>query len=303
MGGQTGNRRPPTAPSTHIWLHSHSPPPPFLHSPRPITQCGNNNSQTKLWVLPLLSFSPWQLPPSFCPQLSGKPQNPAPSDKHDLRCVHVCLRLCQLWCSFKSVFGWWWIQFPFPCLWPPLAPPSEVWSPTFCWRGAERGSACVCVTARRANSPDEGVGSQNKGLGASAAGTLKSGSQSEAWLGELGAGKWGKGLKLQSGGAAAEGTFSRMKGSGRGEEVRSGKGKVGGWKVKSPPWWVTHLGLLNWEWPASPEGSFWVTRCKSANSTLKDECWTLSTFNCDQNDNQLLWGEKRGKGRQKRQLQ
>lgn len=31
---------------------------------------------------------------------------------------------------------------------PSGSPPFEVWSPTFCWSGAERESECVCVTAR-----------------------------------------------------------------------------------------------------------------------------------------------------------
>lgn len=41
---------------------------------------------------------PGGFPPSFCPQLSGKPQNVALPDEHEPTSVHVCLRLCQRWC-------------------------------------------------------------------------------------------------------------------------------------------------------------------------------------------------------------
>lgn len=56
-GSQAGNHRPPAA-APPIWLlSSRLPPPPSpLYTPRPIRQCGNNNSQAKLSGLPLLSL-------------------------------------------------------------------------------------------------------------------------------------------------------------------------------------------------------------------------------------------------------
>lgn len=168
---QTGNRRPPAA-APPIWLHSPLPPPSLLYTPRPITQCGNNNSQTKLWGLPLhlllLSFSlaaslllsvlscleslktllsltstVWGVYTCVCVFVSVWALS-------QLRCVFkcVCLLVCVDVCVMMD-----------PVSSPLLTAPSgfpwglQACSPTVCWRGAKRGSvpvyvcicACVCL--------------------------------------------------------------------------------------------------------------------------------------------------------------
>lgn len=74
---------------------------------------------------------------------------------------------------------------PFPLLMAPSGSPLRGLEPNNILLERSRERVCVCVhvcvrDCKRAKSPDEAVGSQNKGLGASAAETLKSGSQSEA---------------------------------------------------------------------------------------------------------------------------
>lgn len=135
MGGQTGNRRPPTAPR----------PPPFhthtfgftlvLHlllSSTPLDPSRSVeiitvrlNSECFRFSLSL-SLSPWRLPSILLSSVvwkASKRRSLSLPDEHEPTSVHVCLRLCQRWCVLYMCVSLMMDTVPFPCSWPPLAPP------------------------------------------------------------------------------------------------------------------------------------------------------------------------------------
>lgn len=101
MGGQTGNRRPPTAPLQHTFGFTL-----VLHLLLFFTPLDPSRSVEIITVRlnsECFRFS-LSLPGSFPhPSVLGSLDSlkTSLSDEHGPRCVHLCLRLCQLWCVFN----------------------------------------------------------------------------------------------------------------------------------------------------------------------------------------------------------
>lgn len=122
-------------------------------------------------MLPLLSFFPWRLPPIFLSSVVWKA-----SKLCSLRQAGVCgvsaIRhtIADITLNTRAVMcvSVMMDTVPFPCLWPPLAPPPRGLEPNILLERSREGvcvCVCVCVCDRkRAKSTDEALGSQNKGV-------------------------------------------------------------------------------------------------------------------------------------------
>lgn len=156
----TGPLQPPPLPSTPPFgslssfssLSSSHPPPDPSCTVEIITVRLNSEGLPLL----LLSFLPGSLPPSLCPQSSGKTQLP---DKFDPRCLRACVRACAPVYVDSGVFlracararsHAYVTMDPVssPLLMGPLWLPPQVCKaqqPYLSWRGALCVCVCVCL--------------------------------------------------------------------------------------------------------------------------------------------------------------